>query len=222
MKDPIDERSQELIESDVTGAELQDRLRSLDAERVEAATPIYPETTEIPPAEARDLAQRFRTLRDEHRGEIVAPISLLPGDPGRVSAALYAEGISRMEGVTGGKLRALQRDLAEVMVDLQSFRPDDQAALILSDPTTPAGAQALAWLMTARAATIASIRDDPGVLGALNAIGKLDIRIGDGRKALDAVNRYREKQAFGFLAMFGLGAIVVVAVVVFILIRILT
>jgi hypothetical protein len=90
------------------------------------------------------------------------------------------------------------------------------------DPTASEAIDALGELMTARAAIVTWIRDDPSVIGSLNAIGDTDVRIGDGRQALDAVNGYREKQAFGFLAIYGLGALVVIAIIVFIAIQVLT
>jgi hypothetical protein len=222
MRKSIDERSQELFESGATGDELVEGLDALDAERAEAAGPIFPDESELDPDSARDIAQRFRTLRDEHRGEVVAPRSLLPGEPGRVAAALIADGDLRTEGLTGNALRDAQRELAETLVDLQGFRPDDDARLILMDPTASEAIDALGELMTARAAIVTWIRDDPSVIGSLNAIGDTDVRIGDGRQALDAVNGYREKQAFGFLAIYGLGALVVIAIIVFIAIQVLT
>jgi hypothetical protein len=129
MRKSIDERSQELFESGATGDELVEGLDALDAERAEAAGPIFPDESELDPDSARDIAQRFRTLRDEHRGEVVAPRSLLPGEPGRVAAALIADGDLRTEGLTGNALRDAQRELAETLVDLQGFRPDDDARL---------------------------------------------------------------------------------------------
>lgn len=222
MDPTIEERTQTLLESGATGNELGERLAALDAERIEAAAPIYPDEVELDPAVARDNAQRFRALRDEHGGEMVVPRSLLPDEPGRVAAALMAEGELRMAGLAGDALRDAQRELAEALVDLQGFRPDDQAGLILADPTAPEAMESVGALVTARAAIITWIRDDPSVVGSVNAIKDLDVRVGDGRKALDAVNGYREKQAFGFLAIFGLGALVVIAIIVFIAIQVLT
>jgi hypothetical protein len=222
MNPTVEERTETLLESGATGDELLERLAVLDAERIEAAGPIYPDEGELDPAVARDNAQRFRALRDEHAGEMVVPRSLLPDEPGRVAAALIAEGELRMAGLAGDALRDAQRELAEALVDLQGFRPDDQAGLILADPTAPEAMESVGALVTARAAIITWIRDDPSVVGSVNAIKDLDIRIGDGREALDAVNGYREKQAFGFLAMFGLGALVVIAIIVFIAIQVLT
>ena len=222
MSPTIEERTQMLLESGATGDELREELEALDAERVDAAGPIYPDEGELDPAVARDIAQRFRAVRDEHRGAKVVPRHVLPDQPGRVAAALMLEGDLRVAGLTGDALRGAQRELAEVMVDLQGFRPDDQAELILANPSAPEAMEAVGALMTARAATITWIREDPSVLGSMNAIKDLDLRIGDGRRALDAVNRYREKQAFGFLAIFGLAALVVIAIIVFIAIQVLT
>ena len=222
MDPTTEERTQTLLDSGASGDELRAGLEALDKERTEAAGPIYPDEGDLDPAAARDIAQRFRALRDEHRGEMVAPRSLLPGAPGRVAAALIADGDLRTEGLTGDDLREAQRELAEAFVDLQCFRPDEQASLIQADPTTPEAIESVGALVTARAAIITWIRDDPSVLGSVNAIKDLDIRIGDGRQALDAVNGYRERQALGFLAMFGLGALVVIAIIVFIGIQVLT
>ncbi len=225
MSPTIEERAQTLLESGATGDELGEGLVALEVERIEVAAPIYPEEVELDPAVARETAQRFRLLRDEHRGETVVPVSLLPDEPGRVAAALFAEGELRMAGLAGDALRDVQRELAEALVDLQGFRPDDQASLILADPTAPEAMEAVGALVTARAAIITWIRDDPSVVGSLNAIKGLDIRVGDGRQALDAVNGYRERQAFRFLATIGLGGLAIVAIIgiiVFIAIQVLT
>lgn len=204
-------------------------LETLEAERIEVAAPIYPDDDEIAPEEARDLARQFRILRDDHLGEVVAPRSLLPGEPGRVAAALISDGDARMENLAGDDLKAAQRELAEALVDLQSFRRDDEAALILAGPSDAEGIEAAEALKTARAAIIAWIREDPSVLGNLNAIRDIELRIGDARQALDTVKGHRDKQALGFravfLATFGGGALAVIAIVVvvaFIVLRVLT
>jgi hypothetical protein len=221
MTDDPDEDTKALLESGATGDELVAALRARDVERTNAADPIFPDPGDVPltTAEAQDLAERFRALRDELRGRSVAPRSALSAEPGRVASALVMEAEGRMEALDDKELRAAQRELAEAMVDLQSFRPDAQAALILAAPTTPETAEALEALLTARAAIIEWIREDPSVTGNRNALRGLDLRIGDGRRALDAVNSYREKQAFGLLAMVGVAALVIIAVVVFIVIR---
>ena len=224
MTEDPDERTKALLESGASGDELVAALRARDLERTNAADPIFPDADDVPStmAEAQDLAQRFRVLRDELRGRSVAPRSALPAEPGLVASALMMEAERRMEGLEGKELRAAQRELAEAMVDLQSFRPDAEAALIGADSTTPETADALDALLTARAAMIEMIREDPSVTGNRNALRALDLRIGDARRALDAVNSYREKQAFGFLAMFGVAALVVIVVVVFVVIRLLS
>jgi len=224
MTDDPDERTKALLESGATGDELVAALTAVDRERTKAADPIFPDPGDAPltTAEARELAERFRALRDELRGRSVAPRSALPAEPGAVASALMMEADGRTETLDGKELRAAQRELAETMVDLQSFRPDAQAALIVAEPTTPERADALDALLTARAAIIEWIREDPSVTGNRNALRGLDLRIGDGRRALDAVNSYREKQAFGFLTMFGVAALVVIAVIVLIVIRVLS
>ena len=219
MNGTIDERTEALLESGLAGDAMLEGLAALDAERTVGADPIYPNLGANPLAagEARDLARRFRTLRDEHVGALVAARSLLPSDPGRVAAAIFMEGAARMDGLAGDDLVAAQRELAEAMVDLQSFRPDAQAALILSGPDAPEAASALDALRTARASMIAAIREDPNVTGGRNALRDVEVRIGDARIALDAVNGYRERQAFGFLAILVVVALVVIAIVVFVL-----
>jgi hypothetical protein len=221
MTDDPDEPTKALLEGGATGDELVAALRAQDVVRTNAADPIFPDSGDAPlsAAEAEDLAERFRALRDVLRGRAVASRSALPAEPGLVASALMMEADARMEGLDGKELRAAQRELAETMVDLQSFRPDAEAALIVAEPTTPETADALDALLTARAAIIEWIREDPSVTGNRNALRSLDLRIGDGRRALDAVKGYREKQAFGFLAIFGVAALAIIAVVVFIVIR---
>ena len=150
------------------------------------------------------------------------PVSALPDEPGRVAAALLAEGDAREEGLPAAEQKTSRRELAATMVDLQSFRPDEEASAILAEPATPAGTEARDRLLTARAAFIAWIRDDLNVTGNRNALRDLDVRIGDGRRALDAVNSYREKQAFGILAMIAVAALVVIGIVIFLVIQVVT
>jgi hypothetical protein len=220
----FEQHNKDLIESGATGHDLIEGIKALDAERAEAAAPIYPDPGEasLDVAEARDLAQRFRSLRDQHRGELVMPRSALPAEPGRVAAALMAESEAREQGMPAAELRATRRELAATMVDLQSFRPDAEASAILADPGTPAGTEATDRLLTARAALIAWIRDDLNVMGNRNALRDLDVRIGDGRRALDAVNSYRETQAFGMIAMVAVVALVVIGIVIFVVIQVVT
>jgi hypothetical protein len=221
MSDEFDQRTKDALDGPPSDAGLIEKLRAVDAARVADAGPIYPDIGDMPltAIEASDLAGRFRSLRDEQRGTVVAPRSMLPGEPGRVAAALMSDATARQHGLTGKPLRADQREVAEAMVDLQSFRPDDEATLILAGAKTADAIDAAERLMTARAAVIAWIRDDPSVVGNRNALRDLELRIGDGRRALDAVNGYREKQAFGFLAMFGVGALVIIAIVILVVIQ---
>ena len=58
------------------------------------------------------------------------------------------------------------------------------------------------------------IRNDPSILGSINAMRGLDIRVGDGRIALDAVNRYREHKPLGLLAWIVIPIVVIILVVV--------
>jgi hypothetical protein len=55
----------------------------------------------------------------------------------------------------------------------------------------------------------------------MNTLRDLDLRIGDGRAALDAVDRYRVKQALGLLAVAGFPVVVAVVVVAIILILVI-
>ena len=224
MSGTFDHRNKDLLASGLTGHELLESIKALDAERAQAAAPIYPDPGDVPleAAEARDLAERFRALRDQHRGELVVPLSALPAEPGRVAAALIAEGDAREPDLPAAEQRTSRRELAATMVDLQSFRPDDEASALLTDPATPAGSEARDRLLTARAAFIAWVRDDINVTGNRNALRDLDLRIGDGRRALDAVNSYREKQATGILAMVAIAALVVIGIVIFVVIQVVT
>lgn len=196
------------------------RAKAQDEKRVARADPIYPGSGDRPleASEAAELAASFRSQLEAHRGGLVAPRSVLPGTPELVADALTMEALGRMAGLAGRDLKAAQREFAEVFVDLQSFRPDDEAARILADPT--GAVDELDSLRTARAAIIAMIReDDLSITGNRNAMSGLDLRIGDGRIALDAVNRYREKQALGLLTMIGIPVliVVVIAVILFVL-----
>jgi hypothetical protein len=208
----------ELIPGDPTIA----RLKAQDAERVAQADPIYPGYGDraLDAHEAVELAAAFRALRDARRGELVAPRSDLPASAELVADALLIDGQDRVVELDGSELKAAQRELAEAFVDLQSFRPDEQAARILEDPS--GAADELRSLSVARAAMIGQIReDDMSVLGNMNALRGLDLRIGDGRIALDAVNRYREKQALGLLAMIGIPVFVVIALAVIVILLVI-
>ena len=195
------------------------RVKAQDDAAVTLADPIYPGSGDRPlgEIEAIELAAAFRSERDARRGEAAAPRSALPGDPSLVADALMMDAEVRMVGLKGADLKAAQRELAEVFVDLQSFRPDEEAVRILADPM---GANdELDSLRTARAAIIGLIREDEmSITGNRNAISGLDLRIGDGRVALDAVNRYREKQALALLTMIGIPGLIVIAVIVLVVV----
>ncbi len=190
------------------------RVRAIDDERIAWADPIYP-SEEDRPLDGRlaaELAADVRSQLASRRGELVAPRSALPGEPALVADALLVDADARMVGLGRDDLKAASRELAEAFVDLQSFRPDGEAARILSDPT--AAVDELEALRISRAAIIGMLRaDDMSVLGNMNALRDVDLLIGDGRVALDAVERYRVRQAVGLLAVAGFPVVVMIVVV---------
>jgi hypothetical protein len=217
-----DDRDGDLAPATGPGDRAIARVKAMDAERIARADPLYPGSgsRSFRDGEAAALAAATRSQVAAHRGELVAPRSALPGEPALVADALVVSAEAGMIRLGRDDLRAAQRDLAETLVDLQSFRPDEEAARILSDQ---AGAiDELESLLAARAAIIAMLRDDDlSVVGNMNALRDLDLRIGDGRAALDAVDRYRVKQALGLLAVAGFPVVVAVVVVAIILILVI-
>jgi hypothetical protein len=198
------------------------RVQALDVRRVARADPIYPGTggRSLRDGEAAAIATATRSQLASRRGDLVAPRSALPDEPALVADALIVTAEAGMLRLGRDDLRAAQRDLAETLVDLQSFRPDEEAERILSDPT--GAVDELESLRAARAAIIAMLRDDDlSIVGNMNALRELDVRIGDGRVALDAVDRYRVKQALSLLAVAGFPVVVGVVVAAIILILVI-
>jgi len=207
------------LEAEARSGDLLERLKTADADRETQADPIYPDTGDLELEEAAELAKGFRSLRDDHRGKVAIRRSLLPGDPGRVAAAIMFEMESDLAELHGRDAKARQRQGAEDLVDLQSFRRDDEVRILTEGDAEPkVRTAALESLLTARAAVITWIRGDPSILGSINALRGLEIRLGDGRLALDAVNRYREHQALGLLAWIVVPVAVIILVVVVLII----
>jgi hypothetical protein len=218
MTSDIDKAIGEALDGRERGDALVARLDAIDAEREARAAPIFPDEDDLAMdvGTAAELTTGFRAVRDAHRGAIVVPCSILPAAPGRVAAAILVALDADLAHLTGSRSKARQRAAAEDFVDLQSFRPEEDAALLVAQ-AAPAldRADALERLTTARGAAITWIREDPTVVGSLNAIRGLDLRVGDARVALDAVNRYREHQALGFLTLIiGVPALIVLGIVV--------
>ena len=195
------------------------RVRAIDNERIAWADPIYPSAGDraLDGRSAAELVSDLRSQLLSRRGEPVAPRSALPGDPELVADALLVDADARMAGLGRDEMKAASRELAEAFVDLQSFRPDVEAARILADPT--AAVEELEALRIARAAIIGMLRaDDMSILGNMHALRDIDLRIGDGRVALDAVERYRVRQAVGLLAVAGFPILVIIVVAVILLV----
>ncbi len=212
-----EEAARAALEAEARGGHLLERLIDADADREARSDPIFPDAgdVELELREATDLAKGFRSLRDAHSGELAVPRSVLPGDPRRVAAAIMLEMESDLEELRGRNAKSRQRRGAEDLVDLQSFRREDEVRSLNDKDVDPnVRAAALESLVTARAVMITWIRNDPSILGSINAMRGLDIRVGDGRIALDAVNRDREHQALGLLAWIVIPIVVVVFVVV--------
>ena len=146
------------------------------------------------PAEARDLVDEFRRVRDRHRGRFVAPAAELLADSVRIATAYL--------NLAGAATLELRRHQLEDLVDLQSFVDDPPADLApprgSSEPgvTSPADPliEAIRWR---QAGVIAWANSHPSDLGAHNAIRGRWTAIGDARAAIDLVNRYREEQTLG-------------------------
>ena len=155
------------------------RVRAIDNERIAWADPIYP-SDEDRPLDGRlaaELAADVRSQLASRRGELVAPRSALPGEPELVADALLIDADARMLGLGRDDLKAASRELAEAFVDLQSFRPDAEAARIQSDPT--GAVDELEALRISRAAIIGMLRADdmshrrrPSRIGCRRAISR--------------------------------------------------
>ena len=213
MPNDVDPDLAEALETQ-RGDALLARISAIEADREARADPIYPSDDDLAMdvGEARALLSRYRAIRDAHLGELAVDRSELPGEPQRVASAIVVAAQADAAAHTGKAQRAVQRASAEDLVDLQSFRPSEEIELIAGATGAERDA-ALERLLTAKAGAITLIRDDPSVTGSMNALRGKELTIGNARPALDAVNRYREGQAFWFLALF-IGVPVVVGIVV--------
>ena len=152
----------------------------------------------------------------ELKGLAAAPESWLPAPGEPLAGALQL-------AITPDADRSAMTRLKEGLVDLQAFIPDDEAEaaqrLRAGSPWDDAdrrkGEAALERVLEAQAATICWIRDDDRVLGAMNALRPLGgVVIGDGERALAAVDGYKESQMAGFVSMVGGPFVVVIGAVV--------
>jgi hypothetical protein len=93
---------------------------------------------------------------------------------------------------------------------LQAFLPEREAEAVEGDARRPerdrpaggagaAGSDRVRW---AQAIVISMLRDDPRVVGAHAALCDVEIVIGEARRSLDAVHRYKEAQASGIVALW--------------------
>ena len=136
MSENFEQRNKDLLASGVTGHDLIEGLKAIDAERAEAAAPIYP-TGDVP-LDAR------RSARPRRSGSAPSVTSIA----GRWSLPCQRYLPSPVESPPRWSPRATpasracrprrrgrtRRELAATMVDLQSFRPDDEATAILAEP----------------------------------------------------------------------------------------
>lgn len=221
MLDELDRESASLFASGRTGDELLARIRSIDDRRVAAARPVFPavDAPSMSDPDAHDLIHRFRATRDAHRGAVAAPSSALPGPPEQIATAIMVA-LASLEGRVGKReARAESRQLAADLVDLQGFRPDHEAQILLAAPPDSHDRR---LLTTARAAIMQWIRDDPSVIGNVTAIQSLDIRIGDGRRALDAVEAHRAAKLRTLLGIVIVAAVGIAAIIVVVAVLVLT
>jgi len=166
--------------------------------------------------EARALADAFETVRARAKGLAAAPESWLPAPGEPLAGALQL-------AITPDADRSAMTRLKEGLVDLQAFIPDDEAEAAQrfragspwDDADRRKGEAALERVLKAQAATICWIRDDDRVLGAMNALRPLGgVVIGDGGRALAAVDGYKESQMAAFVSMVGGPFVVVIGAVV--------
>jgi len=178
---------------------------------------------------ARSMVTEFRRVRDRFRGQLAAPESELVDPPELIGKAIgvWGESLGPMaRGSPDQGIRAELQRLVEDSVDLQSFRPDDEAELLRTykpgSGPRPAGAAETdadrAWerLNMARATQIHRIRGDFGApAGAAIAMRQLarPVVIGDAQVGMNAASSYRAGQAgayIGCLAWAPMGAFIVV------------
>ena len=160
--------------------------------------------------EARVLADAFEAVRARARGLPAAPASWLPAPGEDLAGALQ---LAVMPDAT----RADMTRLKEGILDLQAFIADDEAEAAqrvrarsqFDEADRRKGEAALEQVLEGQATAICWMRDDDRVLGAMNALRPLGgVVIGDGERALAAVDRYKESQMAGFVSMVA-GPIVV-------------
>jgi hypothetical protein len=182
------------------------RIEREDEERAEEAH--LPGEEELDEREARGVVDRFLTIRDQQAGRRAASADVLADPPDRVATALLTVAAAVSD----------PRPLVEAFVDLQSFRPDaDVGLLTLSTASRKDREGAEERLSGARAAATAFLRDDITIIGNQLALDS-DLVIGDGRRALEAVELRRSAQAAGFASIYlwPIGAIAGAVVAVFI------
>lgn len=162
-----------------------------------------PEAESLDPQEAARLARAFDAVRERARGRHAAPSSWLPASGRRVATALLI--VHQQTGDEGDWPR--MRAAREALVDLQAFVPDDEVAASEAWVRPRTGAPGydpweLEPIRRAQANVISWLREDDMVLGAYNALADVDVVIGEARRSLEAVDRYKTTQSLGFAAMF--------------------
>ncbi len=98
------------------------------------------------------------------------------------------------------------RHAREALVDLQAFVPDEVVvAAETRSRQEGRSSHESPWdlepIRKAQASVISMLREDDRVLGAYNALADIDVVIGEARRSLEAVDRYKETQVSGFAAM---------------------
>ena len=179
------------------------RIQRDDEKRIAHAH--LPDGVELDDARAIEIVDRYLSILDRYRGKVVAPLSSLPDNPPRIAQALAQAAMTSSD----------PRPIAEMFVDLQSFRREEDWQLLNDPPIGDDGSKersdAAERLLAARAAATALLREDVSVVGDMNALRAVDdLTIGEGRRALAAVESYRRAQFSGFMAIVAwpLGVIV--------------
>ena len=168
---------------------------AVPAEWARLRRPIVGEADAVmDPAEARELVDEFRRVRERHRGQFVAPAVELPADPVRVASAYLS--------LAGAAILELRRHQLEDLVDLQSFVDDPPADLAPPRGSSEPGVTSLAdplieAIRWRQAGVIAWAMGHDSDVAAHNAIRGRWTAIGDAGPAIDLVNRYRDEQTLG-------------------------
>ncbi len=161
-----------------------------------------PDSEILAPAEARQLVRAFEAARERARGRHAAPASWLPASGTRVATASWMAHCQAEEDGDWPTVRRAREDL----VDLQAFVSDDEV-VAAETRSRQAGrsAHGSPWdldpIRWAQASVICMLREEDRVLGAYNALADIDVVIGEARRSLEAVDRYKETQVSGFAAM---------------------